>query len=171
MRNEKGQKSKLICELASRTHDAERAARVARGCREEQDDAIDDPGDVEDDNRHDGEEQAKSQDIFFDLHIGQPSPDGKQSRADKGEDQEQKKAVKEQPDWHLLVTSPLHEGGDEGEEHQEAAEQHDCLEDKGRVVYLWVFHLYLSLSQTYFSTDLNNIQSRGVWPNRQKPQF
>ena len=98
VRNEKGQKSNLICELVSRTHDAERAARVARGCREEQDDAIDDPGDVEDDNRHDGEEQAKSQDIFFDLHIGQPSPDGKQSRADKGEDQEQKKAVKEQPD-------------------------------------------------------------------------
>ena len=52
MRNEKGQKSNLICELASRTHDAERATRVARGCREEQDDAIDDPGDVEDDDRH-----------------------------------------------------------------------------------------------------------------------
>ena len=74
----RSQKSKLICELASRTHDAERAARVARGCREEQDDAIDDPGDVEGDNCHNGEEQAKSKDNFFVLLIGQgASPDGK----------------------------------------------------------------------------------------------
>ena len=65
MRNEKGQKSNLICELACRTHDAEIAARVARGCREEQDDAIDDPGDVEDDDRRNGEERSKSQDHFI----------------------------------------------------------------------------------------------------------
>ena len=62
-----------------------------------------------------------------------------------------------------------HDSLEEG--HQEAAAQHDSLEDKGRVVYLWVFQLYLFLSQTYFSTDLNNIQSSGVGPNRQKPQF
>ena len=89
----------MICELASQTYDAECAARVARGCREEQDDAIDDPGDVEDDNRHNGEEKSKSQDYFFVLLIGQgASPDGKlaKNRADKGEDQERKKAVKEQ---------------------------------------------------------------------------
>ena len=74
---------------------------MARGCREEQDDAIDDPGDVEDDDRHNGEEQSKSQDYFFVLLIGQgASPDGKlaKNRADKGEDQERKKAVKEQPE-------------------------------------------------------------------------
>ena len=67
----------MICELASQTYDAECPARVARGCREEQDDAIDDQGDVEDDDRHNGEEQAKSQDYFFVLLIGQgASPDG-----------------------------------------------------------------------------------------------
>ena len=64
-------KSHLICELASRTHDAEGTARVARGCREEQDDAIDDPGDVEEDGRRNGKERSKSQDHFLVVLIGQ----------------------------------------------------------------------------------------------------
>ena len=134
MRNEKGQKSNLICELASRTHDAERAARVARGCREEQDDAIDDPGDVEDDDRRNGEERSKSQDHFLALFILIASPDSKLAK--NRVDQQGKEAVEEQPEGHLLVASPLHEGGDEGEGPKEAAAQHDSLEDKGRVVYL-----------------------------------
>ena len=74
---------------------------MARGCREEQDDAIDDPGDVEDDDRHNGEEQTKSQDHLLALFIGQgTSQDSKlaQNRADKGEDQEGKEAVEEQPE-------------------------------------------------------------------------
>ena len=80
MRNEKGQKSNLICELACRTHDAEIAARVARVCREfpvlpvEQDEAIDDPGDVEDDDRRNGEERSKSQDHFIVKGAGHQIP-------------------------------------------------------------------------------------------------
>ena len=129
MRNEKGQKSNLICELACRTHDAEIAARVARVCREEQDDAIDDPGDVEDDDRRNGEERSKSQDHFIVKGAGQVS-----KLAKNKPDQEGKEAGEEQPEGHLLVASPLPEGEEGG--HQEAAAQHDSLEDKGRVVYL-----------------------------------
>ena len=63
-------------------------------------------------------------------------------------DQEGKEAGEEQPEGHLLVASPLHEGEEEGhqeaaaqhdsleEGHQEEPAQHDSLEDKGRVVYL-----------------------------------
>ena len=98
MRNEKGQKSNLICELASQTYDAERAARVARGCREEQDDAIDDPGDVdEEDRRHNWEEKSKSQDHVLVSLIGQGASPCLHI-PDKEEDQERKKAVNEQPD-------------------------------------------------------------------------
>ena len=124
---------------------------MARVCREfpvlpvEQDEAIDDPGDVEDDDRRNGEERSKSQDHF----LGKPED----SKLEKNKpDQEGKEAVEEQPEGHLLVASPLHEGEDGGRQeaadvedflalfiHQEAAEaaaQHDSLEDKGRVVYL-----------------------------------
>ena len=73
-KNEKGQKSNLICELASRTHDAESAARVARVDAIEQDDAIDDPGDVEDDDRRNGEERSKSQDHFIVKGAGHQIP-------------------------------------------------------------------------------------------------
>ena len=98
MRNEKGQKSNLICELACRTHDSEIAARVARGCREEQDDAIDDPGDVdEEDRRHNWEEKSKSQDHVLVSLIGQGASPCLHI-PDKEEDQERKKAVNEQPD-------------------------------------------------------------------------
>ena len=124
----------MTCKLVSRTHDAESTARVARGCREEQDDAIDDPGDVEDDDRRNGEERSKSQDHFLALFILIASPDSKLAK--NRVDQQGKEAVEEQPEGHLLVASPLHEGGDEGEGPKEAAAQHDSLEDKGRVVYL-----------------------------------
>ena len=123
---------------------------MARVCREEQDDAIDDPGDVEDDDRRNGEERSKSQDHFLALFILIASPDSKLAK--NRVDQQGKEAVEEQPEGHLLVASPLHEGEDGGRQeaadvedflalfiHQEAAEaaaQHDSLEDKGRVVYL-----------------------------------
>ena len=86
----------LTYELASRTHDAEGAARVARGCREEQDDdEIDDQEDAGD------EESVKSLDHFLVLFIGQdagqdskPAPAPAKNRAD----QEGKEAVEEQPE-------------------------------------------------------------------------
>ena len=104
----------------------------------EQDDAIDDPGDVEDDDRRNGEERSKSQDHFLALFILIASPDSKLAK--NRVDQQGKEAVEEQPEGHLLVASPLHVGKSkdqlENTGHQEAAAQHDSLEDKGRVVYL-----------------------------------
>ena len=71
---------------------------MARGCREEQDDAIDDPGDVdEEDRRHNWEEKSKSQDHVLVSLIGQGAIPCLHI-PDKEEDQERKKAVKKQPD-------------------------------------------------------------------------
>ena len=44
---------------------------MARGCRDEQDDAIDDPGDVEEEDRHNCREKSKSQDHLLVSLIGQ----------------------------------------------------------------------------------------------------